>query len=126
MVGGDISGVNIVSTATGNVINLTYGEGAAHLNLQVGGDLELRSSDSPRSSSSMGGSWNDFGREMANFGREMGKLGQELSREISEAVKSAGWAKGTNIADDIARPRRKGTSGAAACGGRGASGAAPC
>ena len=51
----------------------------------------------------MGGSWNDFGREMANFGREMGKLGQELSREISEAVKSAGWAKGANIADDIAR-----------------------
>lgn len=102
MVGGDISGVGIVSTA-GNVINLTYGDGAAHLNLQVGGDFELRSSDRPRSSSSMGGSWNDFGREMANFGREMGKLGQELSREISEAVKSAGWAKGANIADDIAR-----------------------
>ena len=102
MVGGDISGVGIVSTA-GNVINLTYGDGAAHLNLQVGGDFELRSADSPRSSSSMGGSWNDFGREMANFGREMGKLGQELSREISEAVKSAGWAKGANIADDIAR-----------------------
>ncbi len=102
MVGGDISGVGIVSTA-GNVINLTYGEGAAHLNLQVGGDLELRSGDSPRSSSSMGGAWNDFGREMANFGREMSKLGQELSREISEAVKSAGWAKGANIADDIAR-----------------------
>jgi len=102
MVGGDISGAGIVSTA-GNVINLMYGDGAAHLNLQVGGDLELRSFDSPRSSSSMGGSWNDFGREMANFGREMGKLGQELSREISEAVKSAGWAKGANIADDIAR-----------------------
>ncbi|HLJ36123.1 MAG TPA: hypothetical protein VKU38_20865 [Ktedonobacteraceae bacterium] len=102
MVGGDISGVGIVSTA-GNVINLTYGEGAAHLNLQVGGDFELRSSDNPRSSSSMGGSWNDFGREMANFGREMGKLGQELSREISEAVKGAGWTKGASIADDIAR-----------------------
>lgn len=107
VVGGDVSGIGIVATSGGNMVNLVYGDGNAYLDLKVGGDLDLHSFDQPRSSSSMGGmgsgAWNDFGREMADFGREMGKLGQELSREISEAVKNAGWSAGSDVAEEVRR-----------------------
>jgi hypothetical protein len=105
-VGGDISGRSIIASRSGKLINLSYGDGAAHLELNVGGDLALRGGGSPRSSSSAGGSWgwlDDFGHEMSDFGREMGKLGQDLSREIASAFNEATWTHGANIADDIAR-----------------------
>lgn len=87
------------------MISLNYGDGAAHLELNVGGDLALRGADSPRNSSSASGSWgwDDFGRDMSSFGREMGKLGQELSREIAAAFNEASWSQGADIADSIAR-----------------------
>ncbi len=100
-VGGDVSGQSIVSSFSGNMINLVYGDGSAQLELNVGGDLELRGKGSPRSSSS--GSWGDFGRDMADLGREMGRLGEELSREIAASFREAGWSLGANVADEIAR-----------------------
>jgi hypothetical protein len=104
-VGGDISGRSIIASRSGKMISLNYGDGAAHLELNVGGDLALRGAGSPRSSSSASASWGweDFGREMSSFGREMSKLGQELSREIAEAFNEAGWSKGADMADSIAR-----------------------
>lgn len=103
-VGGDISGKAIVSSRSGNMVNLVYGEGAAHLELNVGGDLDLRGAGNPRSSSSSSGgnwAWNDFGADMANFGREMSRLGQDLGREIAEAFKDAGWEQGSGFANDL-------------------------
>ncbi len=100
-VGGHVSGQSIASTYSGNLINLTYADGAAHLELTVGGDLELGGTGSPRSSSSS--SWGDLGHEMANLSREMGKLGQEISREIAAAFTGTGWSQGADIADEIAR-----------------------
>lgn len=102
-VGGDVLGPSIISSGRGNMISLVYGDGAAHLELKVGGDLNLHSADSPRSSSTMGGSWKEFGYEMSNLGRDMGKLGQELSREIAAAFTEASWSHGAGIAHDIAR-----------------------
>jgi hypothetical protein len=104
-VGGDISGHSIIASRSGKMISLNYGDGAAHLELNIGGDLALRGADSPRSSSSASFSlgWEDFGREMSSFGREMGKLGQELSHEIAATFSEAGWSEGADIADSIAR-----------------------
>ena len=85
-VGGDITGRAIVSSQTGNRATLTYGEGAAHLKLMVGGDLSLRSDKGPKSSSNSNAWWNDFGREMADFGRGMSNLGRDLGAEIASSV----------------------------------------
>jgi hypothetical protein len=107
-VGGDISGRSIIASRSGNLINLVYGNGAAHLDLSVGGDLALRGGGNPRSSSSASGpggskNWAGFGSEFANLGRELSKLGQDLSREIASAFSEAGWSRGASVADDIAR-----------------------
>ncbi len=102
-VGGDISGRSIITGRSGNLVNLVYGEGRAHLDLNVGGDLRLNGTSNPRSSSSSSGSWNDFGREMSKLGQDLGKLGQDLGREIASAFSDAGWSYGANFADDIAR-----------------------
>ncbi len=84
-VGGDVNGNFIASSEGGSVVTLVYGSGAAHLELNVGGDLDLRGGGSgPRTSSSTGGSWKEFEREMANLGKEMSKMGQELGKEMSK------------------------------------------
>lgn len=104
-VGGDISGRSIIASRSGKMISLNYGDGAAHLELNVGGDLSLRGGGNPRNSSSTSGSWgwDEFGLEMSSFGLEMSKLGQELSREIASAFSEASWSQGADIADSIAR-----------------------
>ncbi len=107
-VGGDISGRSVIASRSGNMINLVYGNGAAHLDLNIGGDLALRGGGSPRSSSSASGpgsskGWAGFGSEFSNLGRELSKLGQDLSREIASAFSEAGWSRGAGVADDIAR-----------------------
>ncbi|HLI09201.1 MAG TPA: hypothetical protein VKV40_21735 [Ktedonobacteraceae bacterium] len=89
-VGGDVSGRSIVSSGAGNVVTLVYGDGAAHLELNVGGDLDLRGGGSPRTSSSTSGSWKEFEREMANLGKEMSKMGQELGKEMSKMGQELG------------------------------------
>jgi hypothetical protein len=102
-VGGDVKGRSIITSRSGNLVNLVYGNGAAHLDLNVGGDLNLKGAGAPRSSSSASGSWSDFGREMSKLGRDLGKLGQELSHEIAAVFNEAGWSRGADLADDIAR-----------------------
>ncbi len=102
-VGGDISGPSVVSSRGGNWVNVIYGNGAAQLELSVGGDLRLHGGDQPSSSSSSGGWQAEFQHEMAELGREMSKLGQELSSEITSSFKEAGWAKGSGWANDVAR-----------------------
>jgi hypothetical protein len=102
-VGGDVSGRSIITSRSGNLVNLIYGEGRAHLDLNVGGDLNLKGTSNPRSSSSASGSWNDFGREMSKLGQDLGKLGQDLGQEIASAFSGAGWTYGADFADDIAR-----------------------
>lgn len=92
-VGGEVSGSSIAFGSSGNLVNLAYGDGAAELELSVGGDLELRGAGSPRSSSS-GGSWGDLKHDMADLGREMNRLGQELAREVTAIFNEAGWTKG--------------------------------
>ena len=113
-VAGDVSGrsISFGSSRGGNLVNLVYGEGAAQLELNVGGDLKIQGSGGPRSSSSS--SWGDFGREWTEFGREMsklgqelgremGKLGEELGRELGGAFSEAGWSSGADWANEIAR-----------------------
>jgi hypothetical protein len=114
-VAGDISGrsINYGSGRSGNMINLVYGDGSAQLELNVGGDLQVRGYGDPRSSN-VNVSWGEFGREMAELGREMSKMGQELSREmaklgeelgreLSDAFSEAGWSRGAGWADEVAR-----------------------
>lgn len=100
-VGGEVKGQSVASGG-GNLVSLVYGEGAADLELSVGGDLELRGAGNPRSSSTSS-SWGDFGSEMAELGREMARLGQELSREIAAAFQEAGWSQGSEWAKELKR-----------------------
>ncbi len=114
-VAGDISGRSLTSgtSGSGNMVNLVYGDGAAQLELNVGGDLNIRGFGDPRSST-FNASWGDFGREMAELGREMGKMGQEigrqmatlgeeLGRELADAFSDAGWSRGADWANEVAR-----------------------
>jgi hypothetical protein len=103
-VGGDVRGQRMASTQ-GGLFSVVYGEGAARLELVVGGDLELRGGGAPRSSSSAGG-WDehgDFAREMQRLGEEMGRLGEELGRELSEAF--SGGSERTRRQAERARQR---------------------
>jgi hypothetical protein len=100
-VGGEITGQS-VAFDDGNLVSLVYGEGAADLELSVGGDLELRGAGNPRSSSASS-SWGDFGSEMAELGREMARLGQELSREIAAEFQDIGWSQGSEWAKELKR-----------------------
>ena len=105
-VGGDISGSTIASGKNGNWINLAYGNGAAQLELHVGGDLNLRGGDQPRNSSSSGG-WgtnfaSEFAGEMAELGQELGRLGEEIGREIRSSFKDANRA-GSNWSDSLTK-----------------------
>jgi hypothetical protein len=114
-VAGDVSGrsINFDSGRSGNMINLVYGDGSAQLELNVGGDLDIRGYGDPRSSN-VNVSWGEFGREMAELGREMSKMGQDLSREmaklgeelgreLADAFSEAGWSRGAGWADEVAR-----------------------
>lgn len=100
-VGGDVTGQSVTFEG-GNMISLVYGDGAADLELSVGGDLELRGPGNPRSSTSSS-SWGDFGKEMSELGREMGRLGQDLGREIAAAFQEAGWSQGSEWSKDLKR-----------------------
>jgi hypothetical protein len=101
IVGGNASSDSATFIHGGGFVNLTYGEGAASLNLHVGGNLKLLGGGNPRSSN-MGASWAgfasdwagfghewhewaDFGRGWANFGREMGRFGRQMGRTIASA-----------------------------------------
>jgi len=91
-VGGEVSGYGAAAQGEGKMVNLAYGTGAARLELTVAGNLLLRSSDSPRSSS---GLWSDVEREIGEFGREMGKLGQDLGREMGKLGQDLGLELGS-------------------------------
>ena len=103
-VGGDIAGPTMMSGKNGNLINQTYGNGAAQLELFVGGDLALRGGDQPRNSSSSGGWGADFAAEMSELnrlGQELGRMGQELGREISAAFEKTGWGSAANWSESM-------------------------
>jgi SHOCT-like domain len=103
-VGGDIAGPTMMSGKNGNWINQTYGNGAAQLELYVGGDLALRGGDQPRNSSSSGGWGADFAAEMSelnHLGQELGRMGQELGREISAAFEKTGWGSAANWSESM-------------------------
>jgi len=85
IVGGSASGPETVYSQGGGFVNLVYGDGAARLNLTVGGNLRLLGAGTP---SSINGSdaWRNFGTDMAKFGMEMGKLGRKISRDILKSL----------------------------------------
>ncbi len=102
---GQIRGNNVGVRRDGRLVRLVYGEGAARLELTVGGDLELRASTNPRSSA--GDIWGEFEQDLGAFGREMGKIGQEVGREMGKLGQELGhdfsslfgWSSETSQAD---------------------------
>ena len=103
-VGGDVAGPNIASSRGGNWINSTYGNGAAQLEMHVGGDLALRGGDHPRNSSGSGGWGGEFAAEMSELGRlgeELSHLGQEIGEEISAAFEKTGWGSAATWTDSM-------------------------
>ncbi|MFQ3634177.1 hypothetical protein, partial [Roseiflexus sp.] len=109
-VGGTVRGPG--TSARSGMFSAVYGEGAARLELFIGGDLSLRG-PTPRSSSSMGegehrssGAWHQFdddiNRWAERFAEDMGhwgeQFGQEMSRWATEFSREIGgrgdeWAR---------------------------------
>jgi len=98
IVGGNASGDSVTFAHGGGFVTLTYGEGAATLNIHVGGNLRLFGGGNPRRTGAswtdftagwadFGREWADFGHEWASFGREMGRLGREMGRSIAAAFR---------------------------------------
>lgn len=83
VVKGDISGVG----AAGGLrmrhgpIKVTYGSGAARLELVVGGDLVVRGAGEAAAADWSTG-WGAFAEEMAQLGREMAEMGREIAASI--------------------------------------------
>nr|BBH93770.1 hypothetical protein KTA_19690 [Thermogemmatispora argillosa] len=100
IVGGSISGAG-VPVPDGGTVSLIYGDGAATLELHVGGDLSLRGARAPATwelkSPAWSWSWDwgpawgqlgrQLGREFACVGEELGRLGRELGREAAEMAR---------------------------------------
>ena len=111
-VGGSISGPAL-SSSGGSLVRLVYGEGAAHVNLSVGGDLKLKGGGNPQvSSASM--PWWEFGQEMSELGQEMAHMGQELGQEFKDIFSDLGWSgvawtdeMGRRVEDQVRRARQK-------------------
>ncbi len=100
-VGGEISGPSLSFKHAGNIVRLIYGEGAAQLNLSVGGDLELQGGGNPRvNSASM--PWWEFGEEMSDLGRAMEEMAREMERGFREIFSDLGWT-GVAWADEVSR-----------------------
>jgi hypothetical protein len=94
MVAGDVRGGAQLSADGPTSLSLRYGEGAASLELTVGGDLQLSGGPDAEASSwaagsEIGANWAEFGREMGELGRELGRLGRELGDELSAAFGAA-------------------------------------
>ena len=100
---GGVSGRSVVSSVSGNQVNMTYGDGSAQVELTVGGHLVIRGAEDPRSSSSNSWGWGDFGRDMADFGRDMANLGRDISREISASFAGAASSFSSDIVNEVAR-----------------------
>ncbi|HEU0003110.1 MAG TPA: hypothetical protein VFQ36_19520 [Ktedonobacteraceae bacterium] len=103
-VGGDVTGPNMMAGKNGNWINQTYGNGAAQLELYVGGDLLVRGGDQPRTSSSSGGWGAEFTAAMGELGRlgeELGRMGQEIGQEISAEFEKTGWGSAARWTDSV-------------------------
>ncbi|WP_376793555.1 hypothetical protein [Thermogemmatispora sp.] len=95
---GSVSGVS-APVPDGSTVTLTYGEGAATLLLQVGGDLSLRGAGAPTVWELKSPAWpwlwgpawsqvgQQLGRELAAVGEEVGRLGREVGREVAEVVR---------------------------------------
>lgn len=111
-VGGSISGPSI-SFSGGNLVRLVYGEGAAHVNLSVGGDLRVQGGGNPQTSSASMPWW-EFGQEMGELGQEMARMGQEIGQEFRDIFSDLGWSSmawtddmGRKVEEQVRRARQK-------------------
>lgn len=102
--GGNIRGEVLSTIYPGSRINLVFGEGAARLDISVGGNLEIKAPIEPRSINTID-EWgrSEFSEEMAEFGREMKRFGRDLSREISSAFTDATSSIRNETLENIAR-----------------------
>lgn len=101
-VDGDIRGRSVVSNSSGshsNILQLTYGNGGALLELQVGGDLTLLGNESPHSSSSSSGEpeWESFRHDMSNLGRDMERMSKDFAFGFSTAFDDTAASFNINI-----------------------------
>lgn len=94
LAGGSISGASLSSGAGGGTVHLVYGEGAAHLQVNTGGDLTLAGGGNPQVSSVTLPWW--------ELGQEMARLGQELGEEFRQTFRDLGWS-GVFWTDEVSR-----------------------
>lgn len=105
---------------------LVFGEGGGHLNLVVGGELNVRGGNQPRQDTAgsfpWGADWEDlrgtmdgFGQEMRGLGRELEELGRNLARDLSSLgrdiareVRVAGRDARRGVQEDFGPGARRG------------------
>lgn len=80
-VGGDIKGRSLSSSSRGNSVVMTYGDGAATLELFVGGDLVIKGNAQPSSQSS-GNAWGSFTADFEQMGHDFEHMGEQMSRDF--------------------------------------------
>lgn len=112
-VGGTIAGPSLNFERNGHLVRLVYGEGAAHINLSTGGDLQVRGGGTPRVSSATM-PWGEFSQEMADLGQSMAQLGQDLGQEFMDMFGEMGrytfsWSDevGHKVEEQMRRARQK-------------------
>jgi hypothetical protein len=72
MVGGIVHGQGAVS-AMGNHVTLIYGDGTARLDVSAGGNLELYGAQTPKSTSTYSGNWENFASNRQNQWQDMAR-----------------------------------------------------
>jgi DUF4097 and DUF4098 domain-containing protein YvlB len=72
MVGGIVHGQGAVS-AMGNHVTLIYGDGTARLDVSAGGNLELYGAQTPKSTSTYSGNWENFASNWQNQWQDMAR-----------------------------------------------------
>ncbi|MDQ6659663.1 MAG: DUF4097 domain-containing protein, partial [Chloroflexota bacterium] len=97
LVGGDVRGEAITFGHGGHILQIIYGDGNAHLDLKVGGDLTLHGNNIPSNVSGINRDFmSGFSQEMGSFGRDMGKFGRDMGRlgqELAEALNPINWSQ---------------------------------
>lgn len=100
---GAIRGLPLPPARSSNVMNYTYGSGAARLELHVGQDLDMRGGSQSGERSKPEGAWDDLEREFADFGREMAAMGREMGRRAQEFGRDIAEAFGPRLGSEAAR-----------------------
>ncbi|HEY4033267.1 MAG TPA: hypothetical protein VGL94_04810 [Ktedonobacteraceae bacterium] len=105
-VGGIVHSQAAVS-AMGNHITLVYGDGAARLEVNAGGNLELYGNQAPNSTSTYSGNWENSAHDWQNQWQDMARQWNDASAEFAAGFGASFTDKFTRAAEKQQRKAEK-------------------